>query len=378
MVELIVFDAYNIVMTHPFVLLSILASLPFQTSSGFHVSIGLNEVLDPFIFGEPTDALLAQLQTVDTSVLGSTFLTIDDDEGETQWTIAVRNEVTLVTPRLGNHLLISYVEVEDGHVKSIDLFNPTIRTVSLPSYTLDVNTTNLRFSSTLTIAPLQPLKLHFVEGENAMEISAETLWNETITSITFYQDQDVIDRLDLNTIDMSRYGAIDSSSFHLYRDSKSLDAYVTYDPLTWMHRPLAEEKRTFELAQPTITPLEQAKRWAEFVMYGDGMFAAGRVEEAFRSIEQEYVGMHPTSQQLIFDQPNTKITGINESSQQDTSTFREAVGRYNYLAARVENAQGLQSPVAPTWDVTGIVIPSVGVGSLILLFLFLKQRQRVY
>jgi hypothetical protein len=88
--------------------------------------------------------------------------------------------------------------------------------------------------------------------------------------------------------------------------------------------------------------------------------------------------MHPLSQALIFDQPNTKISGLNESSQEDTSTFREAVGRYNYLAARVENAQGLTSPSTQTFNVSTIIVPSLAVGSLILFFLFLKQRQGIY
>jgi len=106
-------------------------------------------------------------------------------------------------------------------------------------------------------------------------------------------------------------------------------------------------------------------------MYGRGMFAAGRVEEAFRTMEAEYGWMHPTSQALIFSQPNTAITGINENGQQDTSTFREAVGRYNYLAARVPGATGLTMPpqtVFPWLDVlilSGVIVGIFGVLILI-------------
>lgn len=362
----------------PWLITIFLLFSPFQTETGRVVHVGLNEQLDPYVFGEPSDTLLSQLDSVETRTLGKTLLTVHHEDQAIQWTIVVTNTSTLVSPILGNHPIFSYFSVDENAMMSFDLFNPTIRTLPLAMYTLAINETMLPFATNLTVGPLQTLSFSITVGETIADVETSFTWDNPITSMTILSPEGPIDHLSLSMINQTRYGAINSSSFHLYRESKALASQEDYDPLVWMHRPLDEEKRTFELAEPTITPLEQAKRWAEFVMYGDGMFAAGRVEEAFRSIEREYVGMHPLSQALIFDQPNTKISGINESNQQDTSTFREAVGRYNYLAARVENAQGLQSPVAPSWDVTGIVIPSVGVGSMILLFLFLKQRQRVY
>ena len=330
---------------------------PFQTDTGYHVSVGLNEALDPYIFGEPSETLLAQLNVIDTTSLGKTTLSVGESDNSVQWTIVVTNEQTWVTPKLGLHPLLSYVGVDNDAIVAFDLFNPTIRSISLNDFSLSMNDITNAFDASLTLAPLQTMAFSVTQGAPLDFIQPFLQWDERITSLTLLQQGESIDQLDLSSVNVTRYGPVETSAYHLYRDGKALENQGDYNPLVWMHRPLEEEKRLFELAQPTITPLEQAKRWAEFVMYGDGMFAAGRVEEAFRSIEREYLGMHPISQQLIFEEPNTKITGINESSQQDTSTFREAVGRYNYLAARVENAQGLSSPVTSTFDFSSIVLP---------------------
>jgi hypothetical protein len=103
-----------------------------------------------------------------------------------------------------------------------------------------------------------------------------------------------------------------------------------------------------------VTPLEQAKAWATYVMFGAGMFAAGRVEEAFRELETEYNAMSASSKGLIFSEPSTTINGINEYNREDRSSFREAVGRYNFLAARVSGA--LRLTIATSIDFASLLI----------------------
>lgn len=364
-----------------FILLTtmLLITSPFQVENDYRLTLGLNETIDPYIFGESSETLLSQLATIKTTSLGTTQLTLTmDDDTTSEWMITISNEQTWVTPKLGNHPLISYIRVENNGLVALDLYNPTIFEHTFTTENMRINEKKLPFETTFYLPPLEAISISFSEGEPSDVVQTTMLWDEPIVSISLLNFDEILDELQLGSISMSRYGLIRESSFHLYRNNKAIDSQTTYDPSNWMHRSLDESKRIFQLAQPTITPLEQAKRWAEFVMYGDGMLAAGRVEEAFRSLEREYLAMDPQSKELIFTQPNTIISGINESFEEDTSTFREAVGRYNYLAARVPGAEGLQNPYVTTFNFTAIILPSLGIGCLILFFLFLKKRQEVY
>jgi hypothetical protein len=138
------------------------------------------------------------------------------------------------------------------------------------------------------------------------------------------------------------------------RHPQTLAPAYTYDSNEWIAYDADTTFIPFALAEPMVTPLEQAKAWATYVMFGAGMFAAGRVEEAFRELETEYQLMDYRSQNILFEEPNTTFQGINERNRLDTSTFREAVGRYNYLAARVPGAVGLT--IAPYIDFASLLI----------------------
>ena len=86
--------------------------------------------------------------------------------------------------------------------------------------------------------------------------------------------------------------------------------------------------------------------------------------------------MHPLRQELIFSQPNTKIEGFNENQVLASSTFREAVGRYNYLAARVPGASGLTLPRSQVIDWNIYVTGTAVVIGMIAVVLLVKNRQR--
>jgi hypothetical protein len=124
-----------------------------------------------------------------------------------------------------------------------------------------------------------------------------------------------------------------------------------------------------------VTPLEQAKAWATYVMFGAGMFAAGRVEEAFRALETEYQLMDYRSQNILFEEPNTTFQGINESNRLDNSTFREAVGRYNYLAVRVPGAEGLNTASNYVFSWLAILYLLLAVSGFTFLINLIKSRK---
>ena len=147
---------------------------------------------------------------------------------------------------------------------------------------------------------------------------------------------------------------------------------------SWIAFTNEEQVPSHALFQPVVTPLIQAKAWSHYVMFGSGMFSAGRVEEAFRALETEYEWMDDRSQGLLFELPNTSFQGINERGRLDSSTFREAVGRYNYLAARVPGATGLINPNPSPFPVNTLILISIGLVGLFAIFALMKSRyQRV-
>jgi hypothetical protein len=106
------------------------------------------------------------------------------------------------------------------------------------------------------------------------------------------------------------------------------------------------------------------------------MFAAGRVEEAFLALETEYQLMDYRSQNILFEEPNTTFQGINERNRMDTSTFREAVGRYIYLAARVPGATGLINPNPSPFTINILILISLGLVSIFTILAFIKSRYK--
>jgi hypothetical protein len=88
--------------------------------------------------------------------------------------------------------------------------------------------------------------------------------------------------------------------------------------------------------------------------------------------------MNEVSQLLLFSEPNTEISGINERGNFDRSTFREAVGRYNYLAARVPGATGLINPNPTPFPVVTVFTIGGALVGLFAIYALIKSRyQRV-
>jgi hypothetical protein len=164
-------------------------------------------------------------------------------------------------------------------------------------------------------------------------------------------------------------------STHAFQRIPSItDPEASYTSSSWVAVPNEVDVPSHALFQPTVTPLIQAKAWAHYVMFGAGMNAAGRVEEAFRALEKEYQFMDARSQSILFEQPNTSFQGINERNREDTSTFREAVGRYNYLAARVPGATGIINPNPSPFPINTLILISLGLVGLFALFAMIKSR----
>jgi hypothetical protein len=294
----------------------------------------------------------------------------------------VSNTATLVNPPVGYDAYISSFAFNDTKA-FVELFNPTLVSLSLDDYRLVINDTNYFFQEGLTLLPTSSIRVPVVEGVAAPgSISSvdPIIMVTPVTRLWLLKRVDTFALFDTipiaNTME-TRYGSKDLTTHVFQRHPQTLAPAYTYDSNEWIAYDADTTLDPFALAQPMVTPLEQAKAWATYVMFGAGMFAAGRVEEAFRELEAELNAMDESSKELIFSQPQTTITGINENNRADRSTFREAVGRFNYLAARVPGAEGFNT--TPNNDFSWFtvfygLVAVLGFASLTIIFYQRKQR----
>jgi hypothetical protein len=266
----------------------------------------------------------------------------------------------------------------DGTSGFLEWYNGFETSIDLASISFIINQTGYTFASSMmepnsTIRV--PLTLGVPEQGDVDVISGFVLF-EPPTSIMLRDSEQmtILERVLWDDIITTRFGTIPTSDHGVRRMVPTREELGLIPASAWVPFPLNQTITPFDPLAGVTTSLEQAKAWATYVMFGAGMFAAGRVEEAFRALEEQYVWMHETSQLLLFSEPNTQITGINERGNADRSTFREAVGRYNYLAARVPGASGLINPNPSPFPVLTLSLIGGALMGLFGVFAYIKSR----
>jgi hypothetical protein len=345
-------------------------------------TFGLNETIDETLF-DNNPGLRSFIPMINTSVLGETSYTYTHEDIEKTLIFKVSNTATLVNPLFGYDAYISSFAFNDTQA-FVELFNPTLVTLSLDDYRFVINDTNYFFQEGLTLLPTSSIRVPVVEGvavSGSISSVDPFIMVTPVTRLWLLKRVDtfaLFDTIPIASTMETRYGSKDLTTHVFQRHPQTLAPAYTYDSNEWIAYDADTTLTPFALAEHMVTPLEQAKAWATYVMFGAGMFAAGRVEEAFRELKAEYNAMAALSKTLIFSEPSTIITGINENNREDRSSFREAVGRYNFLAARVSGAEGLNTP--PNNDVSWLTIfygflSVLGFTSLTIFIKQQKQRQ---
>jgi hypothetical protein len=345
------------------------------------VTVSLFDPLDVRLFQLPNDPLATNyIQSLSTSQLGGQTFSLTIEDVTYTRTFNVTNQFAVVSPLVGTDVFISKWTLHPEHAL-IELFNPTISLKSLDDYSLSVDDQPFAFTLGLTVSPLSRLLIQLQEEEAPLSPpfhSSILIPNlSTMSTLSLKKQTAILDHLPLDTELETLYGAASPFSVIMLRDEKVTSPEPVYQPSSWRYTDaiLLSSLTPHQLAQPRMTPRQQAVAWAEYVMYGAGMFAAGRVQEAFEALEQEFYFMHPSSQQDFLNNPNTPINGINEQGNPSSSTFKEALGRYNYIAARVPGAVGLSSNQTVTFNIQEYIIPVASIVLLGGLFIFLKTRK---
>jgi len=355
-------------------------STPLQTD--FRLTYPLGMTMQPYDFPFQSEALDQALDQIDSLTIGAISFSVEEAGVTYTFTIQYTNEGVRIDPYVGQKPFISSFGVNDTH-HFISLFNPTLEPLDLNNYGFVVNDTFYDFESGLTIPALSEKRINLIEGMSQIGSMGEDDPLVTTFPIRHIYLREAstflwIDQIAI-TETMQVINEVVSINTHAFkRTPYIIFPEENYTFSSWYAIANEEAVPVHVFPEPNVTPLMQAKAWAHFVMFGAGMNAAGRVEEAFQALETEYQFMDYRSQGLLFEEPNTSFQGINERGRLDTSTFREAVGRYNYLAARVPGATGLINPNPSPFPINTLILISLGLVGLFGIFAFIKSRyQRV-
>jgi hypothetical protein len=346
------------------------------------LKVSFGETVDHYQFRLPLDVASLYAASIDTSVLSQQEIVINYLDSDFSFNIHITMEGSLVKPLLGIEPFISQLSLNSSN-SYLDIFNPTLENLTLASYAILINEMPFTFHSSLKLAPLSSQRIMFIPSaisNNAIDESFQIrlLSTSIISKITWLNVSNPIikDQIEVYSHIPTQYGSLPISDWRFIRSNKITGPEPTYQPNSWVARPHGTIETPYQLMSPVVTPLQQATAWATYVMYGAGMFALGRVEEAFEALQSEYRFMDVMSQSLLFSQPETPITGINEQGKLDRSTFREAIGRYNYLAARVPGATGLSMPPADTFPWLSVLYASLLVMGFVGVIVVLKTAKR--
>ena len=353
---------------------------PLQTEFTFNYALGTDIPL--YVAPFENAALDQAIQNIDPFILGQTQIGVLEENIEYTFTINITNEGAILDPLVGLKPFISSFAVNETQ-SFVRLFNPTLETLSLDNYGFVINDTYYGFKIGATLDAMTERSINLVDGIATIDLidledpiltlfPIRHIYLREASTFLFIDKVDITDTIQTRNIN----APIDTHAFQ--RLNTVTEPEETFEGDSWLAYPNEAVIQTHALWVPNVTPLIQAKAWAHYVMFGTGMNAAGRVEEAFRALETEYNFMDYRSQALLFEEPNTSFQGINERGRLDTSTFREAVGRYNYLAARVPGATGLINPNPSPFPINTLILIFLGLVGLFSIFAFIKSRyQRV-
>ena len=315
------------------------------------------------------------LDTFDSSTL-HTVEGVDDG-----LTLTVTLEDSVIASPFIENIYLSMI-MFDGTSGFVEWYNGYETAIDLASISFIINQTGYTFASFMmepNTSIRVPLTLGVPEQGN-VDLTTGIILFEPPSSIVLRdaEQMTILERVVWDDIVTTRFGSVLTSDHGVRRILPTRDDQGLIPVSAWVPFPLDQTITPFNPLAGVTTSLEQAKAWATYVMFGAGMFAAGRVEEAFRALEEEYQFMDLRSKAILFEQPNTSFQGINERDRLDVSTFREAVGRYNYLAARVPGATGLINPNPSPFPVITLLLIGGSLVGLFGLFAYLKSRyQRI-
>jgi|GEM_PF-1261743 len=286
----------------------------------------------------------------DTLILGSQSVSVAYGGKTASFDIDVTNERATVKPLVAGAIFISEILSTSAGIAALELYNGTGLPIELDEYELQI----AKDGADPTIIALPDVAIavgdayvianDLYDGEGG---AAPDL-NETTLDFAEAMQIGLFDKIGATIIDVINLtsealflgvndGMPDIDDFHLVRDPKVTDPTTSTIPLEWWLGSTSDTFGSHALQTPTVTIEQQAVSYAAYIMYGIGMNAASNYFNAFYELQEEYGFMDQDAKAYFLGNRRHEISGINESGNLVTNTFNDAIGRYNYLAAKTGN-----------------------------------------
>lgn len=278
--------------------------------------------------------------------LGEQVVYINYENFSTSFTVFVTNETVRTSLVTTNDLFISeFIYLDENNI-GIELYNNTTTSINLKDYKIKVTYDG----------DLSPLIIDLTDGDipskKTFTIANNLANEENLQASQLFVDIDLSNAVNLTLVKNEK--EIDTIVFHgetgwfsiydylfagvMRRHYKVFNPSPTFTTNEWISTKLDTSNfNMHEVSSLVISIEEQAKAFARYVMFGAGMFAAGRVEEAYTSLKSEYSFMSNESKQYFIENKNVKVEGINETNKRVSVTFSDAHGRISVLASKTGN-----------------------------------------
>ena len=310
--------------------------IELTTSSG-------SEIIDDYDLSghNPNDLGIQAIQVTNGSYISSFDVFVTNEN--------VRNTIVSTSD-----LFISEIVFLDNNNFGLELYNNTNTQIDLSNYFLTLNypehdpvqialpTETLDVQDAYTISsPLATLDDLVVANYKSGELDFTDIMNVTLTKET---NSLIVDNFEFIP-DLSWFNPpsefINSVVRKHYRNNQPSS---TFDSQGWYITSTdTSDFGSHSVIEDIMSVEDQAKAFARYVMFGAGMFAAGRVNEAYQALKSEFELMSGASKAYFINNKNVTVQGYNETNKFVTVTFREAQGRISVLASRSGNVSFVPS-----------------------------------
>ncbi|MGE4342557.1 MAG: bacterial Ig-like domain-containing protein [Bacilli bacterium] len=356
---------------------------PYVTTLSLGDSLYLDGLVVESFYNEDSEVISDYtISGYDGANLGVQTITLNKGMFSTSFEVYVTNDLVRNTPITSSELMISeFAYLNEGDI-GIEIYNPTSSLVSLEDYALVINYDDsddtLISLADFDIASKEAFTISNFASSSHLYDSASimvVLELEGATSISLLKDDTLSDHIEIvphaswfNSTEGTMPGNV------IRRHYKTVGPNPVFTAKEWIFAAESTNDYGLHFISDAITSIaEQAKAFARYVMYGAGMFAAGRVEEAFLALKKEYTLMSNEAKQYFIDNKDIKVEGINEEGKRDTATFREAQGRISVLASSSGNPSFIPS-TALSFNIEGtggililVAILSISTGGFLII-----------
>lgn len=324
------------------------------------------------------------LSDFDANNLGEQTIIVSYHTYITSFDVFVTNENVVNTIGVANDVFISEVINLGEDEYGLELYNNTPNDIDLSNYKIVIN---LEKSSPIDIflsGSILKNKTYTIASSLSIDINLQNA--NTQTSLLDFNQATSIELVknENNTIDQFSFTTSSWFQESDYENNVAVRHYRNQEPeaqfngKSWYKT--GNDTSNFNqhhIVKDIVTFENQAKAFARFVMFGAGMFAAGRVSEAFNALKTEYDLMSEGAKQFFINNKDTTVQGINESNKLVSITFREAHARIAVLASRSGNTSFIPSSFSFNFSgVAPYLIIGVAVVSIGGYFLFIAKKKK--